>query len=69
MAEPAPVHQEGLPRGLPFTFAKERGVLLDRSEGQLMVVHTGQLGLEVLTELRRFLGEPFRLQAGYVPKQ
>jgi general secretion pathway protein E len=63
MAEPAPVHQEGLPRGLPFTFAKERGVLLDRSEGELIVVHTGQPDLEVLTELRRFLGEPFHLRA------
>ena len=48
---------------LPFTFAQQFNVLLER-DGQHtpVIVHEGQPGLQVLTELRRMLGEPFTLQ-------
>ena len=49
-------------RSLPFTFAKQCGVLLDESSHEAVIVHQGQPGMQVLTELRRFLGGPFRLQ-------
>jgi len=47
---------------LPFAFAKQHGVLLDRTGGETLVIHLEQPRLEVLTELRRLLGGPFRLQ-------
>jgi general secretion pathway protein E len=52
----------GSRRSLPFTYAKQHSVLLDESGADTLVVHLGQPRLEVLTELRRFLGESFRLQ-------
>jgi len=46
-------------RVLPFTFAQQQGVLLlDSSEGP-HVLTQGQPTLQVLTELRRFLGESY----------
>ncbi|MDZ7784489.1 MAG: type II secretion system ATPase GspE [Halioglobus sp.] len=49
--------------GLSFSFAKHYGVLLDRDEdGAPLVVHLGRPSVQVLTELRRLLGGPFRLQ-------
>ena len=50
-------------RGLPFAYAKQNGVLLDFSGETPVVVHQAQPGIEVLTELRRYLGRPFQLQA------
>ncbi len=48
---------------LPFTFAQQHGVLLDADEhGAPVVVHTGQPRVQVLAELRRFLGAAFTLQ-------
>jgi general secretion pathway protein E len=47
---------------LPFTFAQQHGVLLQGGD-EITVLHRGPLGLPVLTELRRFLQAPFRLQA------
>ncbi len=59
-AEPLPVEP---PVGhLPFTFAKQFGVLLDCSGPETLVYHQGQPGLSVITELRRYLGTPFKLQ-------
>jgi len=52
----------GSRRSLPFTYAKAHSVLLDESGADTLVVHLGQPRLEVLTELRRFLGESFKLQ-------
>lgn len=49
-------------RVLPFTYAKQNGVLLDFSGERPVVVHQGPPGIEVLTELRRYLGSPFELQ-------
>jgi general secretion pathway protein E len=50
--------------GLPFTFAQQHGVLLEEgSEKSLLILHTGHPSLQVLTELRRFLGGPFSLQS------
>jgi general secretion pathway protein E len=47
---------------LPFTFAQQYGVLLQHSN-PLVVLHRDSLPLSVLTELRRFLGQPFELEA------
>jgi hypothetical protein len=46
--EPAP----GETRSLPFTYAKQNGVLLDFSQAQPLVVCQGTPGLAVLTEFR-----------------
>ena len=49
--------------GLPFTYAQQFGVLLDNdADGSPLVVHTGELQVQVLTELRRLLGASFALQ-------
>lgn len=49
--------------GLPFTFAQQHGVLLDTADdGSFVVVHSGHPPVQVLTELRRFLGASFALQ-------
>ncbi len=48
---------------LPFTFAQQHSVLLDTADdGSPVVVHAGQTPIQVLTELRRFLGASFVLQ-------
>src|SRR6056297_1169594 len=48
---------------LSFSFAKQYAVILDVAEdGTPLVVHHGRPQMQVLTELRRLLGEPFRLQ-------
>lgn len=61
--EPLQVSQPPGQRSLPFTFAQQQGVLLiDSSEGP-QILCQGQPRLQVLTELRRFLGQPFKLQA------
>ena len=49
---------------LPFTFAQQFNVLLERTpDGAPVIVHEGNPGVDVLTELRRLLGEPFSLQS------
>ena len=68
MAEPAPaplVAPEGAAerqRSLPFTYAKQNGVLLDFSGDGPVVMHQRPPGIEVLTELRRYLGKTFTMQ-------
>lgn len=48
---------------LPFTFAKQHGVLLDvADDGTPVVVHSGQPSVQVMIELRRFLGGSYALQ-------
>lgn len=47
---------------LPFTFAKQFGVLLDSSSKPPVVVHLAFPSANVLAELRRYLGAPFELQ-------
>jgi general secretion pathway protein E len=47
---------------LPFTFAKQYGVLLDAGCEPPLLVHTTQLPLSVLTEVRRYLGRGFVLE-------
>ena len=50
--------------GLPFGFAKQHGVLLSRQEkGCPLVYFEKQPDLQVVAELRRFLGCRFQLQA------
>lgn len=50
------------PNSLPFTFAKQYGVLLDKSaDGSPLVVHEKPLSVQVLVELRRLLGQSFAL--------
>jgi general secretion pathway protein E len=69
MAEPghlAPAPEAGVAerqRGLPFAYAKQNGVLLDCSGDRPVIVHQAPPRIEVLTELRRYLGSPFELQA------
>jgi general secretion pathway protein E len=48
-------------RSLPFTFAQQYGVLLQEDDA-LRVLHREPLGLPVLTELRRYLRQPFDLE-------
>ncbi len=48
---------------LPFAFAKEHGVLLDKDVEPLLVVHQKLPSISVLTELRRYIGSSFGLQA------
>jgi general secretion pathway protein E len=48
---------------LPFGFAQQFGVLLEAGGEDFVVVHQGQPGAQVLSEVRRFLGAPFSLQA------
>ena len=51
------------PASLPFTFAQQFSVLLERGlDGAPVIVHEGAPTVDVLTELRRLLGEPFTLQ-------
>jgi general secretion pathway protein E len=57
-----PVAASGGRRSLPFTYAQQNGVLLDESHHEAVIVHQGRPGMAVLTELRRCLGGPFRLQ-------
>jgi general secretion pathway protein E len=47
---------------LPFTFAQQYGVLLAQSE-PLTILYREELPLTVLTELRRYLGRSFVLEA------
>ena len=48
---------------LPFTFAKHHGVLLDAEVDPPLVLYQTLPPVAVLTELRRFLGAKFDLQA------
>ncbi len=54
---------KGSQRGLPFTYAKQHGVLLDSGGEKPVLVHQDTLPIDVLTELRRYLGSPFELLA------
>ena len=59
-----PVAVQSARRSLPFTFVKLHNVLLeDAADGPPTIAHRGQPGIQVLTELRRYLGGPFQLQA------
>ncbi len=49
---------------LPFTFAQQYSVLLQRNaQGSPLILHAQQPTVQVLIELRRLLGEPFALQS------
>ncbi|MEE4191729.1 MAG: type II secretion system ATPase GspE [Halieaceae bacterium] len=48
-------------RSLPFTFAKQNGILLQDGEVPT-ILHQGPLTVPLLAELRRFLGGPFALE-------
>jgi general secretion pathway protein E len=61
-AAPAPLPERVVPASLPFSYAKQNGVLLDQNQGEVVVIHQGAPGIDVLTELRRVLGGAFRLQ-------
>jgi general secretion pathway protein E len=57
------IAEAATPSSLPFTYAQQYGVLLEAAQdGSPLVVHEGKLPVQVLTELRRFLGESFALQ-------
>ncbi|MEM8659854.1 MAG: type II secretion system ATPase GspE [Pseudomonadota bacterium] len=69
MAELEPVLElesapdELVPRSLPFSYAQQNSVLLDFDGDKPLVVHQEMPSLEVLSELRRFLGQSFGLQS------
>ncbi|MFK7977618.1 MAG: type II secretion system ATPase GspE [Halioglobus sp.] len=70
MNEPAPdtvfdtAEIAKVPASLPFTYAQQFGVLLDTSgEAGPVLVHNGNITLEVMTEMRRLLGVPFSVAA------
>jgi len=48
---------------LPFTFAKQHGVLLDGDADSPVIVHQAMPPAAVLLELRRYLGAPFSFRA------
>ena len=48
-------------RSLPFTFAKQHGILLQDGETP-RILHQAPLSVPLLAELRRYLGEPFALE-------
>ena len=48
---------------LPFSFAKANQVLIENTGDQCFLLHTDPMTLEVLLEVRRFLGVSFTLQA------
>jgi general secretion pathway protein E len=58
---PQPSVDGGL--SLPFTFAKQYGVLVQPGPQGPLVMHCRQPSVEVLTELRRALGGPFELRS------
>lgn len=62
-ADPTDAVAEGAQDGfrLPFTFAKQYGVLLDVDGDSTVLVHQAKLPLSVLTEVRRYLGRRFDL--------
>ena len=57
--EPVTLSQPPGQRSLPFTFAQQQNVLLVDSSDGPHVLTQGHPSLQVLTELRRFLGEPY----------
>lgn len=62
--EPSIVSAAGVARAaLPFSYAKQYGVLLQPQAGVAIVYHRTALDEQVLLELRRWLGGPFRLEA------
>ena len=58
----APIESLSLAQ-LPFGFAQAHGVLLDRSEGELRILHRPDLKSASIIELRRSLAESFQLHA------
>ncbi len=60
-AEPGAATAERAPRRLPFAFAQHHRVLLEDGD-EPVVYHLGSPAYDVLVELRRVIGGPFRLQ-------
>lgn len=50
------------PARLPFTYAKQHGVLLEPATAAAVVYHRAPPAADVILELRRALGRPFRLE-------
>ena len=48
---------------LPFSYAKAKGVLLERDSSTVRLCHRGSLALDTLLEVRRFVGQVFELEA------
>ena len=49
--------------GLPFSFAKANAVLVEWADDACLLLHTEPVSLDVLLEIRRFVGVGFKLQA------
>ncbi|NRB41347.1 MAG: type II secretion system protein GspE, partial [Pseudomonadales bacterium] len=50
-------------KNLPFAYAAAEGVFVDNSLDELLIVYKPGLRLEVLAELRRYLAQPFNVEA------
>lgn len=51
-----------LKRALPFSYASHHGVLIEAANDEhdsWLLVHKANISLEVITEVRRFIGQPF----------
>ncbi len=60
---PAPEAETPRAQGIPYTFAKRHGVLLDNNpEGGLLLVHKPGVKLQALAEARRKAGQPIKLE-------
>ncbi|PLW81927.1 type II secretion system protein GspE [Kineobactrum sediminis] len=63
VVEPIVATDAGVTRtALPFSYAKQYGVLLQPQANGAVVYHRSTVGEQVLLELRRWLGGPFRLE-------
>ena len=60
VSDPPPL---GPVSGIPFAYAQNRNVLLERTGGALILYYVAPLAPEVLLEVRRYTGEVFSLEA------
>ena len=56
------MNDERKPQKLPFSFARDHGVLVQWHESSLVLVHRGELRPQILLEIRRVLRQSFAVQ-------
>lgn len=55
--------EEKLEKRLPFAYANDFGVLLEYQDGDPILCYKAGIRLDILAEVRRFLGMPFKTEA------
>ena len=60
---PQQVHSTSLATRLPFSFAKRFGVLVEGNMDNLNVLHREGIDANIIMEVQRHLGAPFKLAA------